>query len=68
MLLPAAWHGVFRSAYEAAGNGVVDDAMWTRARGWAVVLGVMFLAHSADNPQLHAIGDRTLRTALGEAL
>jgi aminoglycoside phosphotransferase (APT) family kinase protein len=67
MLLPARWHGVFRSAYEDVGNGNIDDAMWTRARGWAAGLGIMFLAHSADNPQLHDVGSRTVRAALDDS-
>jgi aminoglycoside phosphotransferase (APT) family kinase protein len=66
MLLPPRAHGVFRSAYEAIGNGMIDDAMWSRARGWAIALGVMFLAHSADNPQLHAVGHRAVHAALGD--
>jgi aminoglycoside phosphotransferase (APT) family kinase protein len=66
MLLPPRWHGAFRTAYGAAGNGVIDEPMWTRARGWAAGLGVMFLAHSADNPQLHAVGRRTVRAALAD--
>jgi hypothetical protein len=35
------------------------------ARGWALNLALVFLAHSADNPQLHAVGRRTLRAVLG---
>jgi aminoglycoside phosphotransferase (APT) family kinase protein len=69
MLLPPARHGEFRAAYaravavpEAAGDGT-----WARARGWAVNLGVVFLAWSADNPRLHAVGERTLAAALETA-
>jgi aminoglycoside phosphotransferase (APT) family kinase protein len=64
MLLPAAWHGAFRAAYEAAG-GPAGDALWRRARGWALNLALVFLAHSADNPQLRSVGRRTLRAVLG---
>lgn len=61
MLLPAEWHETFRSAYEAAGGlGASDDAVWRRARGWALNLGLVYLAYSADNPQLLEVGRRTL--------
>ena len=64
MLLPPARHGAFRAAYEAAG-GPAGDALWRRARGWALNLAVVFLAHSADNPQIRSVGRRTLRAVLG---
>jgi hypothetical protein len=64
MLLPAAWHGAFHTAYEAAG-GLADDALWRRARGWALHFALVYLAHSADNPQLLSVGRRTLRAVLG---
>jgi len=67
MLLPAELHGAFRAAYQAAG-GVADEATWTRARGWAVALGVVFCAYSADNPQLLRVGRRTLRALTGDKL
>jgi aminoglycoside phosphotransferase (APT) family kinase protein len=61
MLLPLSWHDAFRAAYEAAGGlGASDDAVWQRARGWALNLGIVYLANSADNPWLLAVGRRTL--------
>ena len=68
MLLPAGSHGALRDAYQAAGaagRDPIDDALWARARGWALNLALVFLAHSADNPQLLAIGRDTLRAVLG---
>lgn len=59
MLLPLSWHGAFRAAYEAAG-GSGGDALWRRARGWALHFAVVYLAHSADNPQLRDVGRSTL--------
>jgi aminoglycoside phosphotransferase (APT) family kinase protein len=59
MLLPADCHQAFR---ESAG---ASDASWARATGWALALGLVYLAHSADNPQLAAVGRRTLRAVLG---
>jgi len=64
MLLPAELHAAFRDAYHAAG-GAPDGALWRRTRGWALNLALAFLAHSADNPVIHGIGDRTLRAVLG---
>jgi aminoglycoside phosphotransferase (APT) family kinase protein len=76
MLLPAECHGEFRAAYAAANGGAADggaadggaggDATWARARGWALNLAVVFLAWSADNPQLRAVGRRTLAAVLAD--
>lgn len=63
MLLPAARHGAFRTAYEAAG-GLAGDAVWRRARGWALNFALIYQAHSADNPQLGNVGKRILRAVL----
>ena len=43
-----------------------DDDTWLRARGWAINLGVSFLANSADNATIAAIGERTLASALAD--
>jgi aminoglycoside phosphotransferase (APT) family kinase protein len=65
MLLPAQHHDAFRAAYHAAGEqGTGDDDTWARARGWAVALSLVYLAHSADNPRLADIGRRTLSAVL----
>jgi aminoglycoside phosphotransferase (APT) family kinase protein len=65
MLCPPRWHGEFRAAYEAAGNGPVTDATWARAKGWSLNFAIVYLAWSADNPWLHAVGRRTLAAVLG---
>jgi len=65
MLLPLGSHGAFREAYrDAGGGGDDDDALWRRARGWALSLAVVFLAHSADNPRLLWVGRRALDAVL----
>jgi aminoglycoside phosphotransferase (APT) family kinase protein len=61
MTLPLELHEAFRSAY-----GSVDDGSWRRARGWALALAIVFLAHSADNPQIHRVGRRTLAAVLSD--
>lgn len=58
-LVPARARSRFWDAYAAAG-GTVDDALVVRARGWATVLGLVLVAHSADAPLLHRIGQATL--------
>jgi aminoglycoside phosphotransferase (APT) family kinase protein len=63
MLLPLDWHASFWSAYQAAG-GRVDDALRVRARGWALNLAIVFLAHSEDNPVLRKVGRGTLRAVI----
>jgi aminoglycoside phosphotransferase (APT) family kinase protein len=69
MLLPPGCYARFWSAYQAAGGSWgswvrVDDALRARARGWALYLSIVFLAHSEDNPVLLEVGRRTLRTVL----
>jgi aminoglycoside phosphotransferase (APT) family kinase protein len=64
MLLPASCHGEFRAAYAAAGRGTLTDAVWARGRGWALNMAIVFLAWSADNPRLRAVGRRTLAAVL----
>jgi aminoglycoside phosphotransferase (APT) family kinase protein len=65
MLLPVEQHGAFRAAYAAASQHAAPGSLWDRARGWALVLGLVFLAHSDDNPELFAAGQRTLGAVLG---
>ena len=65
MLLPADCRGAFRDAYRAAGGHAEGDDTWARARGWALALSLAFLAHSADNPVIAAIGRRTIGAVLG---
>lgn len=36
----------------------IDDAMWTRAEGWSLGVGLMLLANSDDNPAMNAMGQR----------
>jgi aminoglycoside phosphotransferase (APT) family kinase protein len=61
MLLPRAAHDRFRAGYASA-----DDATWARSRGWALVLALAFLAHSADNPLMARIGRRTIAALLAD--
>jgi aminoglycoside phosphotransferase (APT) family kinase protein len=67
MLLPLGCHDSFWSAYQAGGaGGRVGDALRTRAKGWALNLAIVLLAHSEDHPVLLEVGRRTLSTVLGD--
>ncbi|HET9972911.1 MAG TPA: aminoglycoside phosphotransferase family protein [Streptosporangiaceae bacterium] len=54
MLLPPGCHDRFWLAYQEAG-GRAGDALRARARGWALNLAIVFLAHSEDNPVLREV-------------
>lgn len=64
MLLPASCHGDFRAAYAMAGGTPIGEETWARGRGWALNLGIVFLAWSADNPSMREIGRRTVAAVL----
>ena len=59
MMFPPGVRSTFR---DAAGD--VDDDTWTRARGWALSLGLAYLANSADQPVFTDLGHRVVRAAL----
>jgi aminoglycoside phosphotransferase (APT) family kinase protein len=61
-VLPLECHEAFWKAY-----GTDDEALRARAHGWALRLGLVFLAFSADNPAMLAIGQRTLPRVLASA-
>ena len=66
MLLPLDCHHTFWSAYQAAGGagGRAGGALRARAKGWALNLAIVLLAHSEDNPVLLEVGRRALSTVL----
>jgi aminoglycoside phosphotransferase (APT) family kinase protein len=51
---------VFRDAL------AVDVSTWARGRGWALHLGLMAAAFSADNPVLGNIGWRTIAEVMSD--
>jgi aminoglycoside phosphotransferase (APT) family kinase protein len=59
MLLPETARSRFRTA-----AGVIDDDTWARARGWALSLGLAYVASSADNPMFSRLGQRVVAAAL----
>jgi aminoglycoside phosphotransferase (APT) family kinase protein len=64
MFLPVACHETLRSVYAEACGHATDEALWRRARGWALAFALVFLTYSADNPVMAAIGHRTLNAVL----
>jgi len=46
--------------------GDLDEDAWTRARGWALALGLAFLANSRGDEPMAALGRRTVTAALDE--
>lgn len=48
-----------------ASYGKADEECWARAKGWALALALAYLANSADNPVMHAIGEKTSSEVLG---
>lgn len=64
MLLPAEQRATFWATYAQSADHLVDDALISRARGWALSLGTVFLVYSANNPIMLAIGRQTVAAAL----
>lgn len=48
---------IFRAAADST-TRPIDDAMWIRAEGWSLSVGLLVLSNSADNPAMYAMGRR----------
>jgi aminoglycoside phosphotransferase (APT) family kinase protein len=65
--LTVAWTYLSADAREVfRGVLAVDDATWSRGRGWALQFGLRAAAYSADNPVLDNIGRYTLAQILAD--
>ena len=69
--LAVAWIVLPRSARDglrraAGADNPIDEATWRRARCWALLLAVAYLAGSDDEPVLAGIGRRTLAAVLDD--
>ena len=64
MLPPSAWP-TFRTSARGPFDPI-DDHTWVRARGWALALGLAYLASSRDDPQLEALGRAAIHAVLNE--
>jgi len=60
-LSPSTLHGSARDAFNA-----IDDGTWMRARGWALALGLSYLANSRDDVAMSALGRATIDAALSD--
>ena len=70
--LSIAWMGLppsarpgFRASARNAFNPIDEDT-WVRARGWALTLGLAYLAGSRDDPLLEAIGQTAIHAVLND--
>ena len=61
MLLPPQLRGEFRAA-----AGDIDDNTWARARAWALSLGLVYVAVSAEHPRMVRIGRDVLDAVLAD--
>jgi aminoglycoside phosphotransferase (APT) family kinase protein len=61
-MLPASIRARF-----TAWAGSDPEALQMRARGWALALGLAYLAHSRDDASMAALGRRTIAAALTES-
>jgi len=66
MLLPRPARMAF-GALTCAPRGWLDDHTWNRARGWALALGLAFLANSSGDVIMSAIGHAALSSVLDDA-
>jgi aminoglycoside phosphotransferase (APT) family kinase protein len=55
-----------RERFAAGDAGDEPDALRRRARGWALALGLAYLAHSRDDAELASLGRKTVNAALNE--
>jgi len=65
MLLPPPARSTFRASARGAFDPIDDDT-WMRARGWALALGLAYLASSRDDAVLAALGRATIDAALND--
>jgi aminoglycoside phosphotransferase (APT) family kinase protein len=64
-MLPAESRRGFRAAYNT--NIPADRDMWLRARAWALLLGLAYLAHSRGDERMRILGRATIAAALSES-
>ena len=67
MLLPPSARPAFRVFVRDQRSPVNEDE-WMRARGWALTLGLAFLAHSGDDGGLRALARATIDAALNDSV
>jgi aminoglycoside phosphotransferase (APT) family kinase protein len=65
MWLPPSTWPAFRASARGESDALDDDT-WMRARGWALALGLAYLARSRDDELMGALGLATVDAALNE--
>jgi hypothetical protein len=55
-----------RGRFDAWTAGDEPEALRMRARGWALALGLAYLAHSRDDARMAWLGRETVAAALAE--
>lgn len=65
MLLPPFARSIFRASARDDANPVDEDT-WTRARGWALALGLAYLANSRDDHAMRVLAHATIDAALND--
>jgi aminoglycoside phosphotransferase (APT) family kinase protein len=55
-----------RDKFNAWAASDEPDALRMRARGWALALGLAYLAHSRDDAEMASLGHKTVNAALNE--
>jgi aminoglycoside phosphotransferase (APT) family kinase protein len=65
MWLPPSARPAFRSSARGEFDPLDDDT-WMRARGWALALGLAYLANSGNNEAMGALGRTTINAALND--
>ena len=66
MLLPSSARPAFRASARAS-RDPVDDETWMRARGWALALGLAYLARSEGDDGMRALAEATIGAALNDS-
>jgi aminoglycoside phosphotransferase (APT) family kinase protein len=64
-LLPATARRIFRTSVTGLSDGI-DGNTWIRARGWALALGLAFLASSRDDELMSLMGRTAIDAVLSE--
>jgi hypothetical protein len=65
MWLPPSARSIFRASARGEFDPIDDDT-WMRARGWALALGLVYLANSLDDELMPALGRATIDAALND--
>ena len=68
MLLPAEHREPLFAAAGRSRANEIDEDVWRRARGWALALGVAYLAMARERDALAELGKRTIESALAGGL